>query len=62
MKVAHIAPGVYPVPSNDKAVAIEEIIFQVTNHLAQLGCQPYIIDIKAEPSERSGALAKISQR
>ena len=61
MKIVHIAPGVYPIPSRDKATAIEEIIFQLANHLIKLGCKVFIIDIKAEPSQREGALAKFKE-
>lgn len=57
MKIVHIAPGVYPIPSRDKAAAIEEVIFQISNHLVELGCQVYIIDIKTTQSQRKGALA-----
>ena len=61
MKVIHIAPGVYPIPSRDKAAAIEEVIFQLSNHLIELGCQVYIIDIKTKQSQRNGGLANFRE-
>ncbi len=58
MNVVHIALGLIPVPSLDRAGGVEHDIYCLTNHLVQQGCRASIIDIKTAPEERSGALAR----
>jgi len=45
MKVVHISTGLTPVPP-EKAAGMEEIVYQLTDHLGHLGCQVSVIDIK----------------
>jgi len=46
MKVVHLGTGGIPVPPGDKAAGVEGYIYQLTEHLGQLGCQVSVIDIK----------------
>jgi len=48
MKVVQVATGVYPIPSNDRAAAIEKIVFELSLNLSRKGCDVYVIDIPSE--------------
>jgi len=52
MKVVHLGMGVVPVPPGDEAVGVEMHICELTKHLAQLGCQVHVIDIKGGTQQR----------
>lgn len=58
--MVHITPGVYPIPSKNRATAIEKIIFQLTANLSFLGCEAHIIDISTSES-REATKAKIHE-
>ena len=61
MRVLQIPPGFYPIPSKNRAAAIEEIIFQLCNHLTRNNCDVFLIDIREDIIKREGLLATIKE-
>jgi glycosyltransferase involved in cell wall biosynthesis len=62
MNVVHFGVGgAIPVPPGELASGTERYIFHLTDHLAQLGCQVSVIDIKGgapQKGKRQGSAAK----
>ena len=48
MNVIQVTPGIYPIPSRDKAAAIEKIIYQLSLNLSKKGCEVHVIDIPSK--------------
>jgi glycosyltransferase involved in cell wall biosynthesis len=61
LRVLQIPPGFYSIPSKDRAAAIEEIVFELSNSLIKNKCEVFIIDIPVNAGKREGLLATIKE-
>lgn len=48
MNVVQVAPGIYPIPSSDRAAAIEKIVYELSLNLSKKGCDVHVIDIPSK--------------
>jgi glycosyltransferase involved in cell wall biosynthesis len=53
MKIIQIASGIYPIPSDNRAAAIEKIIYELSLNLSLKGCDVHIIDIPSKKRVKS---------